>query len=675
MLHNGVQDFSNELARQKERILFLQSPTANIAMIVMAVLFSLILREHADIQKLMLWSGGVILFAAFRLLIWATHRRRPELRSTEGWIDSYTIATGLLGLVFANCYLFGYQNDDLIVWFTLTFTLFSMITAAGYVLSCHLPVFFVYTYPQVIAYGVVLLSFDTMTHLLLTIAVVIYLIMLTAFTRNANRQFVKTVRLQFENRNLIETLNHEVEERENMIRKRTSELVQTNLDLERKEKLLKRNERSLHFLAHHDTLTGLPNRLLLIDRLNQSIKRAERAATGLAVMFIDLDNFKEINDSLGHSVGDEVLQAVAETLKGSIRREDTAARLGGDEFTVILEDLEEDDYVASIAEKLLRNFERPMQLPQQELTITASIGISIYPEHGIDTETLLRNADTAMYRTKNEGRNGYRVYSEDLTERAVTRLVLETALRKAVPRDELVLHYQPQIDLANDKVVGMEALLRWMHPQQGLLYPNSFIALAEETGLIDEIGLWVIGEAIERLVAWQAEGLQGFRMAVNISGRQLQDEHLAQKIADLLAAHDCDPARLELEITEGYLIQQPDKTALRINDLRNIGVHIAIDDFGTGYSSLTHLKQFPISKLKVDASFIRDVLTDANDQAITQAIIALGKSLELKVIAEGVETEQQMQFLLDEYCDEAQGFLFARPMAEPELLAYLRSRL
>ncbi|MCK5662949.1 MAG: EAL domain-containing protein, partial [Thiotrichaceae bacterium] len=439
-------------------------------------------------------------------------------------------------------------------------------------------------------------------------------------------------------------------------------------DMKITEQQLKRNELSLHHLAHHDTLTELPNRLLLVDRLRQSIKKAERASAGLAVMFIDLDHFKEINDSLGHSIGDQLLQAVAARLKETIRKEDTAARLGGDEFTIILEQLEDSKYASKLAEKLLLAFKKPLKLRDREITITLSIGISLFPEHGNDTETLLRNADSAMYRTKNEGRNGFSMYTEDLTIRAVERVVLEAALRKAIGNNELLLYFQPQIDLKNNKIVGAEALIRWIHPEEGLILPGRFIPLAEEIGLIDEIGMWVFETSCEKIVEWERAGYSELKVAINISGRQLMDHDFALKIRQVLDRTGCKPELIELEITEDYLIKHPERTVSQFNELRDIGMKIAIDDFGTGYSSLTYLKQFPISKLKIDYSFIRDVLVDTNDQAITRAIIALGQSLGLTVIAEGVESKQQHEFVLAEGCDEAQGYYYARPIPELEFL-------
>lgn len=667
-----IDSFDTRFAQEKERILFMQAPVANITIIIMAMVVLFVFDGRVDARYLNLWVFFTVLFSCLRLLIWAIHEYKPEMQSTRQWILSYTSFTGWLGLMFGLCYLFGYQNPDLVVNFTLSLIFFAIISAAGYVLACHMPMFIVYTFPQAIIFAGVQMAHQTYTRSLIGLSILLFLAMLTLFTRNAYRQFITTVKLQFDNASLIEELNKEVEQREALIRRRTGELVKSNIELKRTEEQLRRNELSLHHLAHHDPLTSLPNRLLLVDRLNQSINKAERAEMGLALMFIDVDNFKEINDSLGHSVGDELLQAVALRLNKSIRKEDTAARLGGDEFTIILEELDDEKYVSSVAEKLIQIFKQPFKLTDREITITLSIGISLFPQHGIDTETLLRNADTAMYRTKSEGRNGFRIYSQDLTERAVERLVMETDLRHALAKDQFVIHFQPQVCMNSGKVVGVEALLRWMHPREGLLYPNRFIALAEEMGLIDEIGLWVIQSCCQSLVKWKALGHDDLHIAINISGRQLMDEGFARTVRDVIKETGCNAGSVELEITEGYLIRHPEKTALQCNELRQIGVQMAIDDFGTGYSSLTYLKQFPISKLKIDYSFVRDILDDPNDQAITRAIIALGKSLDLTVIAEGVENERQKKFLQAENCELAQGYYFARPMSEESLLQYLQ---
>lgn len=439
------------------------------------------------------------------------------------------------------------------------------------------------------------------------------------------------------------------------------------------EETLRQQERSLRHLAHHDPLTGLPNRLLFIDRLTQSIEKAHRMNTGLAVLFIDLDHFKEINDSLGHSIGDQLLKAVSLRLQGSVRKEDTVARLGGDEFTIIIEQLHDAMAASLLAEKILEAFWAPLQIQSQDLSITASIGISLYPADGKDTETLLRNADAAMYQAKYEGRNAFRFYSVDMTERALARIAMEFALRGALRERQFILHFQPQVDFPSGRLFGVEALIRWNNPHEGMLLPERFIPVAEDSGQIVQIGAWVLEEVCRVIRRWEGAGMTGITVAINLSGRQMLNSDLTQTVRNALARTGCAAGSLELEVTEGFLIHQPDKTKLILQDLRDMGIKIAVDDFGTGYSSLSYLKQFPISKLKIDYTFIRHIPVDPSDKAISTAIIALGKALGLTVIAEGVENQEQADFLRSQGCDQAQGHLYGSPMTEEAFLSYWQS--
>ncbi len=436
------------------------------------------------------------------------------------------------------------------------------------------------------------------------------------------------------------------------------------------EQILLDQKESLKHLAHHDPLTNLPNRLLLIDRLNLARKIVDRNNKKLAVFFIDLDHFKDINDSLGHSIGDELLKAAAQRLLKCVREEDTVARLGGDEFTILMIDLDDSLSANRLAKKIIREFEYPFHIKDQTLTITTSIGISIYPTDGNNSEDLLRNADAAMYRSKSEGRNTFRFYDQDMTERARARITMEADLRSAITNEEFELHFQPQIDFNSGQLVGAEALIRWNHPKQGLIAPAVFIDIAEETGQIIQIGDWVIQTACKLLEQWESQGRNDLRLAVNISGRQLSHNSLTESINHALDNHHCKPSNLEIEITEGFLVERPEKSREALQKIRDQGISIAIDDFGTGYSSLSYLKQFPISKLKIDASFVRDIQQDSNDQAIISAIIALGQSLDLTVIAEGVETKAQAEYLSAQNCDQAQGYLYSRPLNEKSFIEF-----
>ncbi|MEN8179968.1 MAG: EAL domain-containing protein [Pseudomonadota bacterium] len=437
-------------------------------------------------------------------------------------------------------------------------------------------------------------------------------------------------------------------------------------------KLIQKQE-SLDHLAHHDTLTGLPNRLLFFDRLEQALHVAHRNTSRLALLFIDIDHFKEINDSLGHSLGDKLLKAVSRRLESNIREDDTVARLGGDEFTVIIGNLIENRFAGKLAQKLIDCLRSPINIDGQDFSITASIGISIYPDDGADSEALLKNADAAMYRAKSVGRNTFQFYTDDMTARAFERVRIESALRKAIIMDQFVIHYQPQVDLQSGRVIGAEALIRWQHPEKGILPPNRFIPMAEESGQIFEIGGWVLNYVCGKITHWQEDGRLLVPISINISGKQLINSSIVDSILKILRDSSCKTQHIELEITEGFLMQNPHRSINELKQLRDLGISIAIDDFGTGYSSLSHLKQFPLNKLKIDQSFIKDVSIDPDDQAITRAIIALGKSLGLSTIAEGVEYEAQRNFLKAEGCDAAQGFYYSPPLTEKEFLEFVKT--
>ncbi len=437
---------------------------------------------------------------------------------------------------------------------------------------------------------------------------------------------------------------------------------------------LKQTEQQLDHLAHHDSLTGLPNRLFLYGRLEQAIRHAERRGTQLAVIFQDLDNFKNINDSFGHPLGDELLTQVAAKLMGTMRREDIVARLGGDEFVTVLEDIGKAENVLVAAEKLMAAFAEPFPLGGLDIRVTTSIGISLYPSDGKDVPTLLRNADAAMYRAKAQGRNTYQFYTQELTRNAFERIVLENDLRRALDEEQLLLVYQPQVELLGGRVVGVEALLRWRHPELGLVPPVKFIPLAEECGLILQLGEYVLNTACRQGKRWLEKGVDFGCIAVNISAIQIQRGGLLDEVKKALALSAMPAARLELEVTEGFIMTQAEFAVGQLSELRQLGVTLSIDDFGTGYSSLNYLKKLPIHKLKIDQSFVRDIPNDANDMAIADAVIALGKSLGLTVIAEGVENAAQRQFLFDAGCQEGQGFLFGEPLSVPEFEQWMAER-
>jgi diguanylate cyclase (GGDEF)-like protein len=439
--------------------------------------------------------------------------------------------------------------------------------------------------------------------------------------------------------------------------------------------LRRKAEDDFKHLATHDPLTGLPNRLLFGQRVSAAIERAERARRGLAVLLIDLDRFKIVNDTLGHGAGDVVLKACAERLARTLRDTDLIARVSGDEFAVMVEPCAQPVAAIAVARKILGAIERPLIIQGQEIVLTGSVGIAVYHEDGRDTETLLKHADIAMFRAKESGRNNYQFYSAQMNPHSLQRLGLETALRRALERGEFTLHYQPKYSLKNDEITGVEALLRWKHAELGMVSPAQFIPIAEETGLIEPIGAWVLKEACVQAARWHDQGLSGVRIAVNLSARQFRNQKLARDIRKCLVESGLDPKLLELELTESLVMQDPEQAAEMLNELKSMGLTLSIDDFGTGYSSLAYLKRFPIDSVKVDRSFVKDIPGDAEDVAIVEAVIALARSLGLRVVAEGVETAEQHEHLKGIGCDEMQGYLKSKPLPADDITRLLQASL
>jgi diguanylate cyclase (GGDEF)-like protein/PAS domain S-box-containing protein len=418
-------------------------------------------------------------------------------------------------------------------------------------------------------------------------------------------------------------------------------------------------------LAHYDVLTGLPNRVLFSDRLEQAIISAQRNHTNIALLFLDIDRFKQINDTLGHGVGDRLLQNVGQRLLGCVREQDTVSRQGGDEFIVVLSDAGSAG-AELVAQKILQSILQPYVIEQHDLRITASIGIAIFPDHAQDSESLIKYADVAMYQAKESGRNCYLSFHPAMNESSYERLKLENALRGALERDELCVYYQAQVNLQDGRIVGCEALVRWLHPTLGMIYPDKFIPLAEETGLIVSINHWVLEQAIKQCRAWRDAGFNALTMSVNLSALQFRQHNLLQQVKGLLDKYELPPGVLDLELTEGILMQGVERTLATLHELSAMGVILSLDDFGTGYSSLSYLKRFPIQQLKIDQSFVRDVITDASDATMVRTIILMAHSLKLDVIAEGVETQEQAEFLMQSGCERAQGYHFRRPVTAEE---------
>jgi diguanylate cyclase (GGDEF)-like protein len=457
-----------------------------------------------------------------------------------------------------------------------------------------------------------------------------------------------------------------------LLQQANAHLVVASLDAVALAEQVQLAKDQLDFQANHDVLTKLPNRALLASRLQQAIDVARGRHGKMAIMFIDLDRFKHINDSLGHAVGDLLLQAIAESLVACVRSSDTVSRQGGDEFVLLLPAIDDAGDAVAIAEKVLRTMALPHLVEQHLLHVGVSIGISLYPQDGTDAAALIGNADLAMYQTKDSGRNHYTFYAPYMNARAVLRQSTETGLHLALARHEFVLHYQPKIALGSGMLVGVEALIRWQHPERGLLAPRHFVAIAEESGLILPMGRWVLRHACEQAIRWSADSWPPLVMAVNMSPLEFIAANFMVNLRQTLADTGLPPECLELELTEGMLMRDADLSSGLLRDIANLGVKLAIDDFGTGYSSLSYLSQFPIHTLKIDQSFVSQMSTSSDDATIVSAVIGMGKNLNKRVIAEGVETQEQYAFLQEQGCDEGQGFFFGRPTDAAGIAAMLR---
>jgi diguanylate cyclase (GGDEF)-like protein/PAS domain S-box-containing protein len=431
--------------------------------------------------------------------------------------------------------------------------------------------------------------------------------------------------------------------------------------------------RQMTHSAQHDFLTGLPNRMLLNDRVSHAITLAPRHEKKVAVLFLDLDGFKHINDSLGHPTGDKLLQSIAQRLVGCVRLSDTVSRQGGDEFVVLLSEIEQAEDAAVAARRMLDSVAEAHSIDQHDLHVTASIGVSVCPDDGLDAETLIKNADTAMYQAKENGRQSYQFFKPAMNVRAVERQSIEESLRRALERQEFTLHYQPKVNLSTGKITGAEALIRWTHPTRGPVSPGQFIPVAEDCGLILPIGNWVLREACLQAQAWVDAGLPFLTMAVNISAIQFRDENFLEGISAVLKDSGLDPRSLELELTESVLMKHAESAESVLKTLRARGVQVAVDDFGTGYSSLSYLRKFPIDALKIDQSFVRQITTVPDETTIVTAVISMGRSLKLRVVAEGVETQEELSFLQAHHCDEAQGYYFSRPVLPQQFAKLLET--
>lgn len=451
-----------------------------------------------------------------------------------------------------------------------------------------------------------------------------------------------------------------------------TELKKTQFDLEESLKQLKYQRQQLEFQANHDILTALPNRVLFLKELVQNIKTAKEEQNIMAVLFIDLDNFKEINDSLGHDVGDKVLVEVSRKMQGVRRSSDTLARLGGDEFAIILNKLSSVEDVSSIVQEGMEVLSQPLSIEHNTLYVSMSVGIAIYPHDGQIAKELVKNADAAMYRAKQKGRNTYSFYNEEMTEKACERVFLETELRKALKNDDLVVYFQPQMDGRNNTIVGMEALVRWKHPDRGMIFPDKFIPLAELTGMIVELDRLVMRKAITAFTQWHTAGLNPRKISLNLAIKQLAEEDFIAFVTELVGDRKYLLNMLEFEVTETQVMSNPQESIATLQKIHDLGILLSVDDFGTGYSSLSYLKKLPISKLKIDKSFVDELPNNSEDVAIAKTIISLCKSLGLSVIAEGVENLEQKDFLLANGCHNIQGYLYSKPLSQEDMTQFLK---
>ncbi len=471
----------------------------------------------------------------------------------------------------------------------------------------------------------------------------------------------------------VETLQSVTLDQMTRLQQVNAKLVVATLEARKLAEQVQTAKIELDHLAHHDALTGLPNRILLFDRLAQAISLARRSGKQFAVVFMDLDRFKHINDSLGHGVGDQLLQSVSQRILGCVRQSDTISRQGGDEFVALLPDIDHPEDAALSAQKMIAAIAKPHCINQHDLHIGVSIGISIYPDDGMDAETLIKHADIAMYHAKDKGRNTYAFFEQEMTARAIARQSTEASLRLALDRQEFVLHYQPKINLLSGKVVGIEALVRWQHPQRGLLEPEQFVPVAEDTGLILPLGRWVLREACFQACAWQDAGFPLVTIAVNTSALEFRARDFLEYLRATIEESRLDPHYLELELTESVLMRDAASADSVLHAVADLGVKLAVDDFGTGYSSLSYLRQFPINTLKIDQSFVSQITSNPDDAAIVSAVISMAKSLKRCVVAEGVETAEQAAFLLAQHCDVGQGNFFGRPVGAEALAVLLQT--
>ena len=671
--------------------LFKTALSANMTVIASAAIVGTFFYQEAG-NILIFWIATMTLLASSRMLIaryYAIDQNYNFKRlSQKKWRDIYVFTSLLTGTAWG-LLIFHIKPDTSPLLISMLYIILAAVMAGSItVLTVVFSAFFVYVTPIFISILILSISIDSKQFMYIGIASVLYYIFIVTAGRLVHKRFNQSFALHIENEDLISKLHDQIiqkqlaqqelidyqQQLEETVELRTSELCEANESLIDEINERRRIESNLKHMAHHDALTNLPNRLLLDARLNHAIERAKRSDLQVAVMFIDLDHFKNINDSLGHDVGDQLLISISSRLLNCVREGDTVARLGGDEFIIIIEQVQDIGNLDALLKIIMQVTSQTVSVNDHDLSTSASIGISIFPDDGSNAEQLMRNADAAMYHVKENGRHKYHFYTRDLTTTAYDHIILETDLKRAIAGDQIVVYYQPQVSLKTKKVVGVEALVRWNHPDLGILPPAQFLPIAGKTGVMTQIGEYVLTTACEQIVKWKKQGLPIETVAVNIAGDQLHNGDLVEKVKITLQRTNCDTSWLELEITEDFIIKKTRKAITTLNQLRDLGISLAIDDFGTGYSSLSYLKQLPVNKLKIDRSFISDLNSDMEDATLVQAIIAMGKSLNLELIAEGVELDSHEIFLSEHGCEYAQGFYYSKPLPADEIEKLYRDK-
>lgn len=664
--------------------LFKGALAANISLIAGIALTSAY--YYGDIgNALIYWIVAMCLIAGARIVgaqqFFLDQKKDFSRHEVRFWVNLYVTASFASGACWASLTIFLPSDISLISISVLYILYFTIMAATIVALPVVLGAYIAYSTPIFVAAFLFPFFIQSEHATFISIASIIYFAFIISAGRLLNKRFRDNFALAVENESLIDKLQEEITQKElaehklignqqqleETVELRTKELSVINENLVHEINERRRIESNLKHIAHHDSLTNLPNRLLLDARLNHAIERAKREGLQVAVMFIDLDHFKTINDSLGHDIGDQLLISVSNRLLHCVREDDTVARLGGDEFIIIIEQVHDIGNLDALLKKIMKVTSQTISIDNHDLTTSASIGISIYPDDGKNAEQLMRNADAAMYHVKENGRHKYHFYTRDLTATAYDRVILETDLKRAITNDEILVYYQPQISLETKKIVGVEALVRWKHPDLGILPPKQFLYIAEKTDLINDIGETVLTTACQQMVKWKQQGLPIETVSVNVAGNQIHHSDLVGRIKTILRQTSCKTDWLELEITEDFILKKTNRAISTLQKLRDLGISLAIDDFGTGYSSLSYLKQLPVNKLKIDRSFVRDISDDMEDATLVQAIIAMGKSLNLKLIAEGVENGSHEIFLNAHGCEYAQGFYYSKPVPADEI--------